>query len=106
MKKTLTLLATLTLAAGAQAACYTVLNAKGEVVSESPNPPVDMSYQLHQTVPYKFGQGATLVFGIADAACGEEVDTYYDLYPQRVSYQDNRRTRSRAGMRAPRRDRE
>jgi hypothetical protein len=79
MKKTAFLFAALSLAAGAQAACYTVMGPKGQVLSESPNPPVDMSYQLHQTVPYKYGPGATMVFGIADARCGEAVDAYYDL---------------------------
>ena len=67
MKKTATFVATLLLAAGAQAACYTVMGPKGNIISQTSTPPVDMSYQLHQTVPYRYGQGATMVFGIADA---------------------------------------
>ena len=79
MKKTATLVCALTLAAGAQAACYTVMGPRGQILSETSTPPVDMRYQLHQTVPYKYGRGATMVFGIADARCGEAVDAYYDL---------------------------
>ncbi|HMN20650.1 MAG TPA: hypothetical protein PKA16_04580 [Ottowia sp.] len=62
--------ATLLLAAGAQAACYTVMDAKGNIVSQTTTPPVDMSYQLHQTVPERYGPGASMVFGIADDNCG------------------------------------
>lgn len=91
MKKTAILVAALTLSVGAQASCYTVLGPKGEILSESRTPPVDMSYQLHQTVPYLYGEGASMVFGIADANCGEEVDLYYDLKPQRVVYEDEPR---------------
>ena len=87
MKKTVTFIATLILAAGAQAACYTVLGPKGKVLSESATPPVDMAYQLHQTVPYAYGQGATMVFGIADARCGDDMDRYYDLKTAQVVYE-------------------
>ena len=87
MKKTVSFLATLILAASAQAACYTVMGPKGEVLSESATPPVDMSYQLHQTVPYAYGQGATMVFGIADARCGDDLDPYYDLKIAPVVYE-------------------
>lgn len=104
MKKTVTLLSTLLLAAGAQAACYTVLGPKGQIISETSTPPVDMSYQLHQTVPYKYGQGATMVFGLADANCGPAAeDPYYDLPVKQVVYSQGRRGQR---ARAPRRDRE
>ncbi|MDO5087394.1 MAG: hypothetical protein Q4D74_07265 [Comamonadaceae bacterium] len=69
-------------AAVAQAACYTVMDAKGNIISQSPNPPVNMAYQLHQTVPYKYGKGATMSFGVADDRCGDEVDTWYDGVPR------------------------
>lgn len=62
--------AALLLAAGAQAACYTVMDAKGNILSQNTTPPVDMSYQLHQTVPERYGKGASMVFGIADEDCG------------------------------------
>jgi hypothetical protein len=90
--------ALLTAAAGAQAACYTVFDAKGNIISESPNPPVNMAYQLHQTVPYKYGTGARLVYGLTDLDCGERVDTWDeldDIAP--VSY--NRKPRNRRARR-------
>ena len=106
MKQSATFILGLLAAAAAQASCYTVLGPKGQVLSESPNPPVDMSYQLHQTVPYKYGPGATLVFGIADPNCGERIDTYYDVSTvSQVVSTDGRNPRAR-GARAPRRDRE
>ena len=98
------LLATL-FAGGAQAACYTVMGPKGQILSQSATPPVDMSYQLHQTVPYKYGPGATLVFGIADPNCGPELDAYDDLTPTQVAARGAPGGRTRA-VRAPRRDRE
>ena len=106
MKKTATFVATLLLAAGAQAACYTVMGPKGNITAQTSTPPVDMSYQLHQTVPYRYGQGATMVFGIADANCGPDADPYYDLKPTQVVYREGRAQRVRPGQRAPRRDRE
>ncbi|QTD44165.1 hypothetical protein [Ottowia testudinis] len=106
MKKTATLVCALLLGAGAQAACYTVMGPKGKILSETSTPPVDMRYQLHQTVPYKYGRGATMVFGIADGNCGLAADPYYDLKPTQVVYREDRRARTRSGMRAARRDRE
>ena len=106
MKKSATFVSALLLAAGAQAACYTVMGPKGQILSETSTPPVDMSYQLHQTVPYKYGKGATMVFGIAEANCGPAVDPYYDLQPTQVVYRDSRVKRVRTGKRGPRRDRE
>ena len=76
MKKTATLVCALTLVAGAQAACYTVMGPRGQILSETSTPPVDMRYQLHQTVPYKYGRGASMVFGIADADCGPPAEPY------------------------------
>ena len=100
----LTLLAA---AAGAQASCYTVLGAKGQVLSESPNPPVDMSYQLHQTVPYKYGQGAVMIFGIADSNCGDRTDPFYLVSENLQSVERDLRGGSRSrGARPARRDRE
>jgi hypothetical protein len=78
MKKLILLLAGCLLSAGAFASCYIVMDSKGNVVSQSPNPPVDMSRQLHNTVPEKYGQGTTMTFGIADTDCGEKVDTWND----------------------------
>ena len=108
MKNITTFTATLLLAAGAQAACYTVVGAQGQILSETSTPPVDMSYPLHQTVPYKYGPGATLVFGLADGNCGPAAaDSYDDLQATPVGYrEDGSSQRVRSGTRAPRRDRE
>lgn len=78
MKKTLILLAGCLLGASAFAACYNVMDSKGNIISQSPNPPVDMSEQLHETVPSKYGAGASVTFGIADTDCGETADTWED----------------------------
>ena len=92
-------------AAGAQASCYTVLNAKGDIVSQTSTPPVDMARQLDQTVPQRFGAGADMVFGIADADCGPPADAYYDGPATPVVYREGLAQPVRA-VRAPRRDRE
>ena len=72
------LVATLALlaAAGAQASCYTVLDGKGQIISQTSTPPVDMSLQLHQTVPERFGPGADMVFGVADENCGPPAEPF------------------------------
>lgn len=71
------LLPGLLLAAAAQAACYTVMDARGVVVSQTSTPPVDMSLPLHQTVPARFGRGAHMVFGVADVNCGPAADPWF-----------------------------
>ena len=92
--------ATLLLAAGAQAACYTVMDPKGNIISETTTPPVDMSHQLHQTVPQRYGRGASMVFGIADDDCGfpaEVVET--------DAFKPTAMRSSRRARRAPKADR-
>ena len=74
MKNVIAIAAAALLTSAAHAGCYTVLDSKGLVLIESSTPPVDMQYQLHQTVPHRFGKGARLVFGSAEADCGEAVD--------------------------------
>ncbi len=106
MRNTATLLAASLLASGAWASCYTVLNSKGEVLSESPNPPVDMSYPLHLTVPERFGPGATLVFGIADSNCGSQTDRFGAVRLTNAVYPAEGAVQVRPGMRPPRHDRQ
>lgn len=104
MKKAIFLLAAGLFGTGAWASCYTVLGPKGELLSESRNPPVDMSYPLHQTVPARFGPGAVLVFGIADGDCGGRVDRFAAVAgPARASEPS---PQGHPGMRPPRTDRE
>lgn len=63
-------------AASAQAGCYTVFSPKGEVLSQTSTPPVDMSYPLHQTVPQRFGVGAHMMFGLEERDCGPLGDPF------------------------------
>ena len=49
-------------------ACYTVYNRSNQVIYQSMDAPVDMRYQLHQTVPAVFPDGH-LVFSITDTNC-------------------------------------
>ena len=45
----------------AAAACYVVYGPDKDIVYRAPEPPIDMSYQIHQTLPL-VAPGATLVF--------------------------------------------
>ncbi|MBQ9578159.1 MAG: hypothetical protein IJR28_01355, partial [Ottowia sp.] len=74
MKNVIAIAAAALLTSAAHAGCYTVLDSKGLVLIESSTPPVDMQYQLHQTVPHRFGKGAKMVFGSSDEDCGDAVD--------------------------------
>ena len=49
-------------------ACYTVYNPANQVVYHAATAPVNMSYQLHQTMP-GFYPGGHLVFSISDTDC-------------------------------------
>lgn len=106
MRNAAILLAASLFVSGAWASCYTVLGAKGEVLSESPNPPVDMSLPLHLTVPQRFGPGAALVFGIADGNCGAQTDRFGEVRLINAAYPAEGVQQARAGMRPPRRDRQ
>ncbi|MBY4595468.1 hypothetical protein [Ottowia caeni] len=106
MRKIVTLLVVSLFNVGAWASCYTVLGPKGEVLSESTNPPVDMSLPLHQSVPDRFGPGAVLVFGIADGNCGSTVDRYDKLLGTKAGQAGNALVPVSASSRPARRDRE
>ena len=49
-------------------ACYTVYNPANQVVYHAATAPVNMSFQLHQTMP-GFYPGGHLVFSISDTNC-------------------------------------
>ena len=71
MKQALRCLSTAVLLAGFGApalACYTVYNRANQVVYHAMQAPVNMSYQLHQTIP-GFYPGGHLVFSISDTDC-------------------------------------
>ncbi len=59
-----------TFALGAQAACYTVYQANN-LVFQSFSTPVDLSRRLGDTVPARFGPGATMVTSIDSDGCRE-----------------------------------
>lgn len=46
----------------AHAGCYSIYNGKGTLEYRSDEPQVDMSYQLHRTMPKKFGRNSSMVF--------------------------------------------
>ena len=64
------LLAAAALATGmAQATCYTVYKADGTLIQESSTSPVNLSLQIGDTVPEKFGTGATMTVSDQDTYC-------------------------------------
>lgn len=56
----------------ASAACYVVYGPAQQVLYRSTQPPVDLSYPLHRTVPV-LARGATLVFSPDNHGCDVEV---------------------------------
>lgn len=65
----LTLFMAAVLPVSALASCYTVYSAKGKSIFQSPDAPVDMRYELHDSVGRRFGTGATMVFTLANEYC-------------------------------------
>ena len=57
----------------AVASCYVVYGPSQQVIYRSTQPPVDLSYQLHSTVPV-LAPGATLVFSPDNEGCEFEVN--------------------------------
>lgn len=53
---------------GQALACYTVYNRANQVIYHAVAAPVDMRYQLHQTLPAVF-PGGHMVFSITDTSC-------------------------------------
>jgi len=56
------------LSASQALACYTVYNRSNQVVYHAAAAPVDMRYQLHQTLPAVY-PGGHLVFSVTDTSC-------------------------------------
>ncbi|MFT4240896.1 MAG: hypothetical protein QM569_01325 [Acidovorax sp.] len=52
----------------AAAACYLVYGPDKDIVYQSVEPPIDMSYQIHQTLPL-VAPGATMVFSPDNQGC-------------------------------------
>lgn len=56
------------LSQSAAASCYVVYGPDKEVVYRAPEPPVDMSRQIHETLPL-VAPGSTMVFSPDNAGC-------------------------------------
>lgn len=56
------------LSASQALACYTVYNRSNQVVYHAAAAPVDMRYQLHETLPAVY-PGGHLVFSVTDTSC-------------------------------------
>ncbi len=56
------------LSASQALACYTVYNRNNQVVYHAAAAPVDMRYQLHETLPAVY-PGGHLVFSVTDTSC-------------------------------------
>ena len=85
------------LSPAASAACYVVYGPSEQVIYRASEPPVNLSYQLHQTVPV-LAPGATLVFSLDNHGCESEVD----LLAQSAVLRASGAAQPPAFMRAPR----
>lgn len=73
LSKVLVLMAALALGQAANAACYLVYAPDNTVVYRSLQPPVDLSKQLHATMP-QAAPGGRLVFALDPIGCEFEMD--------------------------------
>lgn len=85
-----------TTVSGQALACYTVYNRANQVIYHAAAAPVDMRYQLHQTLPAVF-PGGHMVFSITDTACpavdsrrGGNANTAVNALMQRNAYISDR----------------
>ena len=60
-------------APGAWATCYVIYGADQQVIYRSQTPPVDLSRNLHETLP-QVAPGGTLVFSLDNYGCEVEVN--------------------------------
>jgi hypothetical protein len=59
----------------AQATCYSVYKADGTLIQESSTTPVNLALQIGDTVPEKFGPGATMTVSDHGVYCKDQRDT-------------------------------
>ena len=57
----------------AAAACYVVYGPDKDIVYRAPEPPIDMSYQIHETLPL-VAPGSTLVFSPDNYGCDQTIN--------------------------------
>jgi len=93
---------------GQAQACYTVYNRANQVIYHALAAPVDMRYQLHETLPAVF-PGGHLVFSITDTNCppvnsprGDANRAVNSLMERNAYAADLSMARSRSGERAAR----
>ena len=96
IRLTLTIMATTLFAQGAWAACYVVYGADKEIVYRAQTPPVDMSRNLHETLP-QVAPGGTLVFSLDNHGCDREIHRLPE--PARQDAGTQPRTPAHAGLR-------
>ena len=84
------------LSQGALAACYVVYGPAQQVIYRSTQPPVDLSYQLHETVPVVVPRG-TLVFTLDNGGCDFEVNQLAQYMHSKNSLQQARAPRAPRG---------
>jgi hypothetical protein len=63
--------AALLVAGGAHATCYSIYKADGTILLETSVAPVDLSQQIGDTVPVKFGPGTTMTMSGESLYCKE-----------------------------------
>lgn len=80
----------------AAASCYVVYGPDKDIVYRAPEPPIDLSYQIHQTLPI-VAPGATLVFSPDNHGC--------DLTINKLPLASAQRGMGNAGARRVRADR-
>jgi hypothetical protein len=56
----------------AQATCYSIYKADGKLLQQSSTSPVDLSQQIGDTVPEKFGRGATMTVSDQGIYCQDK----------------------------------
>lgn len=84
------------LSQGALAACYVVYGPAQQVIYRSTQSPVDLSYQLHETVPVVV-PGGTLVFTLDNGGCDFEVNQLAQYVQPKNSLQRARAPRAPRG---------
>ncbi|CAN7309605.1 hypothetical protein LJR118_001667 [Acidovorax sp. LjRoot118] len=80
----------------ASAACYVVYSPAKEIIYRAPEPPVDMSFQVHEVLP-RVAPGSTLVFTLDNYGCDLRINELPRFAPARMT--------GPGGRRAPRADR-
>ncbi len=78
----------------AAAACYLVYSPGKEIIYRSSEPPVDMSFQIHEVLP-RVAPGSTLVFTLDNYGCDVRINELPRFAPASMG----------GGRRAPRADR-